>query len=70
MGEDERQYLVVVNDEEQYSIWDAARPLPAGWTSVGDPAPKATCLEHIERLWTDLRPKSVREAQARYASAD
>ncbi|WP_447008004.1 MbtH family protein [Saccharothrix isguenensis] len=69
MDEDQRRYHVVVNDEEQYSIWDAARPLPSGWTAVGDPAPKAECLETIERLWTDLRPKSVREAQARHASA-
>jgi len=61
---DDRPYLVVVNDEEQYSIWDAARSLPSGWTAVGDPAPKEACLETIERVWTDLRPRSVREALA------
>jgi MbtH protein len=65
---DERDYLVVVNEEEQYSLWEAARPLPAGWTAVGEPAAKAACLETIERLWTDMRPKSVREAHARHAS--
>ncbi|NUT47468.1 MAG: MbtH family protein [Saccharothrix sp.] len=69
MDDDERLYHVVVNDEEQYSIWDATRPLPSGWTAVGDPAAKAACLETIEGLWTDLRPRSVREAHARHTTA-
>jgi MbtH protein len=68
MDSDTREYLVVVNDEEQYSIWDAARPLPPGWARVGDPASKASCLETIEQVWTDLRPKSVREVQERHAA--
>ncbi|WP_079169033.1 MbtH family NRPS accessory protein [Streptomyces sp. CC210A] len=56
------QYLVVVNGEEQYSIWPAGRDLPDGWTSVGDPRLRQECLDHIESVWTDMRPKSVREA--------
>jgi uncharacterized protein YbdZ (MbtH family) len=55
-------YFVVVNDEEQYSIWPAGRGLPAGWTAVGDARPREECLNHIEEVWTDMRPRSVREA--------
>lgn len=63
MFDDENtEYLVVVNEEEQYSIWPAARDLPAGWTAEGDPRSRNECLDHIERVWTDMRPRSVREA--------
>ena len=61
MTEDpERMYHVVVNDEEQYSIWLADQPTPAGWYLVGEPQPKPDCLARINELWTDLRPKSSR----------
>lgn len=63
------EYLVVVNDEEQYSIWPAGRELPAGWTAVGGARPREECLDHIERVWTDMRPKSVREAMEKAGSA-
>lgn len=53
-------YQVVVNHEEQYSIWPADRPLPGGWQSDGTSGSRQECLEHIERVWTDLRPKSAR----------
>ena len=56
----EQQYFVVVNDEEQYSIWDATQPVPAGWTTVGEPDTKDRCLETVERLWVDMRPLSAR----------
>lgn len=56
------EYLVVVNGEEQYSIWPAGRELPVGWTAEGGPRQRAECLDHIEKVWTDMRPKSVREA--------
>ena len=59
-GEDTRTYVVVVNDEGQYSIWFADRDLPAGWRAEGVTGSKAACLEHIERVWTDLRPLSLR----------
>ena len=55
-------YLVVVNDEEQYSIWPAERDLPPGWQQVGEPGSRDACLDHIEEIWTDMRPKSLREA--------
>ncbi|EIE99137.1 MbtH family protein [Saccharomonospora glauca] len=53
-------YTVVVNDEEQYSIWPAERTVPAGWREVGFTGVKADCLAHIEKVWTDMRPLSVR----------
>ena len=55
-------YFVVMNDEEQYSIWPEGRDVPEGWAVVGDSRPRADCLEYIEQVWTDMRPKSVREA--------
>jgi MbtH protein len=55
------KYAVVMNDEEQYSIWPAHRDLPNGWKAVGHTGSKAECLEYIEENWTDMRPKSVRE---------
>ncbi|MFD0340949.1 MbtH family protein [Streptomyces sp. NPDC127117] len=53
-------YRVVVNDEEQYSIWPEGREVPAGWRVVREAAPKADCLEYIEEVWTDMRPLSIR----------
>jgi MbtH protein len=58
--EDERTYTVVVNHEEQYSIWLAGSPVPAGWRAEGKAGTKADCLAHIETVWTDLRPLSLR----------
>lgn len=57
---DTRTYLVVLNDEEQYSIWLADRELPAGWRAEGTSGPKDECLAHIDRVWTDMRPLSLR----------
>jgi len=54
------RYAVVVNDEEQYSIWPAGLSVPAGWRTVGVDGAKADCLAHIAKVWTDLRPLSVR----------
>jgi MbtH protein len=51
-----------MNDEEQYSIWLASRPLPAGWVKNGPTATKAECLAHIKEVWTDMRPLSLRRA--------
>jgi MbtH protein len=58
--EDTHAYRVVMNDEEQYSIWVADRELPAGWRDAGKTGSKLECLAHIERVWTDMRPLSVR----------
>ena len=60
--EDDTIYAVVRNDEEQYSIWPEAKEMPAGWESAGFTGRKADCLAHIEEVWTDMRPKSLRQA--------
>lgn len=61
--------LVVLNDEEQYSIWPADRPPPAGWRADGFRGRKEDCLEHIRQVWTDMTPKSLRDARkARFSS--
>jgi MbtH protein len=57
---DDTHYYVVRNDEEQYSLWHAATQPPAGWRPVGFSGTKADCLAHIERVWTDMRPRSAR----------
>lgn len=57
---DDRPYDVVVNDEEQYSIWLADRELPAGWRREGFTGGREECLSHIEIIWTDMRPLSLR----------
>lgn len=59
--EDTRTYTVVINDEEQYSIWLADREIPSGWRTVGRTGPKAECLSYIESVWTDMRPLSLRK---------
>jgi len=65
--EDTTIYKVVVNHEEQYSIWPADREPPLGWREVGKQGPKADCLAYIKDVWTDMRPLSLRKhmAQAR-----
>lgn len=55
-----QDYAVVMNDEEQYSIWAVGVELPAGWREVGVRGPKEHCLERIEELWTDMCPRSLR----------
>jgi len=60
--EDRAAYRVVLNHEEQYSIWPDDRELPAGWRAEGTAGTRRECLEHIDRVWTDLRPLSLRTA--------
>jgi MbtH protein len=59
--EDTRVYVVVVNDEEQYSIWLKHKAMPLGWREVGKEGQKAECLEYIDEVWTDMRPLSLRK---------
>ncbi|MGK5548619.1 MbtH family protein [Streptomyces sp. URMC 127] len=58
--EDQRIYAVVVNDEEQYSIWPEPGEPPLGWRKAGRSGSRAECLDHIEQVWTDMRPLSLR----------
>lgn len=57
-------YQVVHNDEEQYSIWAADRALPSGWHADGVVGTRDECLDHIEQVWTDMRPLSLRRRMA------
>ena len=66
-AEDSTVYKVVVNHEEQYSIWPSDREIPLGWRAEGKTGTKAECLAHIEEVWTDMRPLSLRERMNRNA---
>ncbi|MFE9675379.1 MbtH family protein [Streptomyces sp. NPDC006259] len=55
------QFRVVVNHEEQYSVWPLDREIPAGWRDAGKQGAKDECLAHIEEVWTDMRPLSLRD---------
>lgn len=72
MSRDEREdltiYKVVVNHEEQYSIWPADRDNPLGWRDGGKVGPKQECLDYIKDVWTDMRPLSLRKAMQQAAS--
>lgn len=59
--EDTQAYKVVVNHEEQYSIWPADRENALGWNDAGFQGSKQECLEYIEQVWTDMRPLSLRK---------
>jgi MbtH protein len=63
--EDTQRYKVVINHEEQYSIWPVEKENPKGWRDVGQMGSKAECLAFIEEVWTDMRPKSLREQMER-----
>jgi MbtH protein len=60
MDEEGIRYKVVVNHEEQYSIWPADRETPRGWVDAGKTGPKDECLAYIREVWTDMRPLSLR----------
>jgi len=60
--EDTTIYKVVMNHEEQYSIWPAYRPNPLGWSDAGKSGTKVECLNYIKEVWTDMRPLSLRKA--------
>ncbi|MCX4718331.1 MbtH family protein [Streptomyces virginiae] len=61
---DNASYVVVRNDELQHSLWPAANPVPAGWAVVHGPDGRQACLDHVERVWTDMRPASLVAALA------
>ncbi len=59
--EDKTIYKVVLNQEEQYSIWPAERENPLGWRDAGKTGLKEECLAYIKEVWTDMRPLSLRK---------
>src|SRR5262245_35572560 len=60
--DEDGEFLVLVNDEEQYSLWPAFHEIPAGWSATGPSGARAECLTWIDGHWTDMRPKSLRLA--------
>ncbi len=68
--DDDRRYTVVINHEEQYSIWFADREVPAGWKAVGKTGTKQECLDYIEEVWTDMRPLSLRKKMEEVAKEE
>lgn len=68
--EETQRYKVVINHEEQYSIWLAERENPLGWRDVGKEGTKAECLAYIEEVWTDMRPLSLRQHMDAQQDAD
>ena len=61
---DKMEYKVVINHEEQYSLWPAGRENPRGWKDAGREGTKKTCLVYIEEVWTDMRPLSMHRDMA------
>ncbi|MEV7725386.1 MbtH family protein [Streptomyces sp. NPDC101733] len=61
---DDAAYVVVRNDELQHSLWPAGNAVPAGWSVVHGPDGRQACLDHVERVWTDMRPASLVAALA------
>jgi uncharacterized protein YbdZ (MbtH family) len=64
----EASYVVLVNDERQYSLWPVFAGTPDGWTVDFGPSGRAECLDHVNRTWTDMRPKSLVDAMAASAA--
>ena len=66
--EDQTIYRVVINEEEQYSIWPEYKEIPYGWKDVGKSGLKSECLAYIKEVWTDMRPLSLRKHMEKAAS--
>ena len=66
--EDNTIYKVVVNHEEQYSVWPADRENPLGWRDAGKSGAKTECLAYIKEVWTDMRPLSLRKKMEKQES--
>lgn len=66
-AEDTRTYTVLINAEEQYSLWPQDLAIPAGWRCVGKVGSKQECLDYVQSVWTDMRPLSLRQAMSRAA---
>ena len=64
MDDERYEFMVLVNDEEQHSLWPTFKDIPLGWKQVGPVGTKAECLEYVEKAWPDITPLSVRKALA------
>ena len=65
-----QHYIVLMNEEEQYSLWPSHKEVPRGWRDVGVVGTKQECLEYVEKVWTDITPLSVRKGLAEMRAAD
>lgn len=65
IDDEEQTFLVVVNDEGQHSIWPDFKAVPAGWHELGFSGLKQDCLDHIAKVWTDMRPLSLQRRMAK-----
>lgn len=63
-------FRVLVNHEEQYSLWPEWKAIPEGWEDTGVLGDKATCLDYVEKTWTDMRPLSLRKWMDEQATAE
>lgn len=68
--DDKGTFVVLVNDEEQHSLWPAFADVPAGWWAVYGEADRAACVSYIEQNWTDIRPRSLRHRMAEGPGSD
>jgi MbtH protein len=59
--DDDAKYQVLRNDEEQYSLWLADQEVPEGWLAVGKEGTREECMAYVDEVWTDMRPRSLRE---------
>ena len=59
--EDSTVYLVLINDEEQYSLWPKHKSVPKGWRATTKEGPKSECCRYVDEVWTDMRPLSLRK---------
>jgi uncharacterized protein YbdZ (MbtH family) len=66
--DDNGGFFVLVNDQDQHSLWPVFADIPAGWRVVYGEAARAACLDYVEQNWTDIRPKSLRERLAQSAA--
>jgi len=64
MSEDNEKYICLINEEEQYSIWFAWKEIPLGWKQVGLKGSKEEVLKYVKEVWTDMRPKSLKDIEA------
>jgi len=70
MSDTHEKYICLINTEEQYSLWFAWKAIPDGWKQVGPTGSKEECLEYIKKVWTDMRPKSLREKMDQLTAAN
>ncbi|MBD9358042.1 MbtH family protein [Methylomonas albis] len=68
--DNEADYLVLINDEGQHSLWPAFREIPKGWKTIGPQGQRQICLDWIETHWTDMRPKSLIDAMNTVTNAN